>query len=74
MKLNNEISKYYYYKKEAKKIIDNNVKALLIGTPTSISEIASIEISNSRKIITASFQHGISKEISKDIIMYNYYV
>ena len=64
---NNEISKYYYYKKEAKKIIDDNVKALLIGTPTSISEIASIEISNSRKIVTASFQHGISKEISKDI-------
>ena len=65
--LNHEISKYYYYKKEAKKIINDNVKALLIGTPTSISEIASIEISNSRNIVTASFQHGISKEISKDI-------
>ncbi len=61
------IFQYLKITKEMKEIINSEVKALLIGTPNSLVEIAAIEESNKRNILTASFQHGISKEISKDI-------
>jgi hypothetical protein len=47
---------------------NNNVKACLIGTPRSAIELSCIEVAKSNSIMTASFQHGITKEISDDIL------
>lgn len=46
----------------------NKVKACLIGTPGSVAELTYLEAAKKHNIVTASFQHGISKEISGDIL------
>ena len=46
----------------------NKVKACLIGTPTSAIELSCIEVAKNNYVLTASFQHVITKEISDDIL------
>ena len=46
----------------------NKIAVCLIGTPSSAMEISYIELAKKNSIITASFQHGITKEISEDIL------
>jgi hypothetical protein len=47
---------------------NNNIAACLIGTPISAMELSCIEVSKKHGIVTASFQHGVSKEISEDLL------
>ena len=46
----------------------NKIAVCLIGTPNSAMELSYIEVAKKNSIITASFQHGITKEISEDIL------
>jgi len=70
--LKNYISEYLNYKayweKHFLNIQSNKARAFLVGTPSSAMELSYIEIAKKHSIITASFQHGISKEISRDIL------
>jgi len=47
---------------------NNKVGACLIGTPRSAVELSCIEVAKNNSILTASFQHGVTKEISGDIL------
>jgi hypothetical protein len=47
---------------------NNKVKACLIGFPSSAMELSYLEVAKKHSIITAAFQHGISKEINEDIL------
>ena len=46
----------------------NRVQACLIGTPRSANHYSCIEVCKNNSIITASFQHAITKEINEDIL------
>ena len=45
-----------------------NITACLLGFPSTAMEIAFASLAKKNNIITASFQHAISKEISEDIL------
>ena len=53
----------YFLKSDSKKI-----KACLIGTPRNVVELSYLEVAKKNSIVTASFQHAISKEISEDLL------
>ena len=67
------ISDYFNAKDYWKNYYLNNsnnkkIAACLIGTPRSALELSCIEVSKDFGVLTASFQHGISKEINDDLL------
>ena len=64
------ISDYFQYKDLWREyfIKNKNIFACLVGTPAGPKELSCIEVAKKQGIITASFQHGISKEIKADTL------
>jgi len=66
------ISDYFNAKNYWKNYFNNsknkNIHACLIGTPNGPKELSFIEVAKSNGVLTASFQHGVSKEIKSDIL------
>jgi len=57
-----------YWKKYFNHENYKNICAFLVGTPVGPRDLSCIEVARKKGIITASFQHGISKEINTDIL------
>ena len=57
-----------YWEKEFSKGTQKKIFACLIGFPSSALELSYAFVAKKHNVITASFQHAISKEISNDIL------
>jgi len=57
-----------YWKKEFFSGAQKHIFACLIGFPSTAMELSYTYLAKRYNIVTASFQHAISKEISKDIL------
>lgn len=66
--LYNYLNAKLYWEKEFLKGGQKNIIACLIGFPSTALELSYTFIAKKHKVVTASFQHAISKEISEDIL------
>ena len=72
LKFKNYINEYVtalrFWEKEFAKGTQKKITTGLFGFPSTAMELAFCSLAKKNNIITASFQHAVSKEISKDIL------